>query len=344
MCEFVVVEKNQEPLSKFYHLTLVFKMDDNYHCIATGTEIFSSSSRYIIEDVIGKGAFALVARCHKSDTKKAVAVKIMKNTHMQQALAEEAVLTELKAFDPDRFNFIRWETSFSFRDLLCQEFELLDCSLRKFMMMRQPSTLSLTEIRPILQQLATALNVLKSLGISHTDLHPENIMLVNHVQLPLKVKIIDFGLSGHTSQLQQGTYKQPRWYRAPETILGLPCDEAIDMWSLGCIAYDILSFVTQTHGQLPESTGCILNRKADLECFVALVKQMLEVDSSKRIKPCQMLEHPFITLGHWRSLNSSNYVRSTDLGRRQGTPWTGHQNTFIYLLIIYPNTIHNIYK
>ena len=36
-----------------------------------------------------------------------------------------------------------------------------------------------------------------------------------------------------------------RWYRAPEIILLDPCyDQAIDMWSLGCVLFELLKVST----------------------------------------------------------------------------------------------------
>ena len=34
-------------------------------------------------------------------------------------------------------------------------------------------------------------------------------------------------------------YIQSRFYRSPEVLLGLPYNQAIDMWSLGCILYEL---------------------------------------------------------------------------------------------------------
>lgn len=34
-------------------------------------------------------------------------------------------------------------------------------------------------------------------------------------------------------------YIQSRFYRSPEVLLGVPYDQAIDMWSLGCILYEL---------------------------------------------------------------------------------------------------------
>lgn len=53
--------------------------------------------------------------------------------------------------------------------------------------MRQTSSFLLKEIRPILHQVATALQVLKGLEITHTDLKPDNICWWT------TVKLMDFG-------------------------------------------------------------------------------------------------------------------------------------------------------
>ena len=73
-------------------------------------------------------------------------------------------------------------------------------------------------------------------SIIHCDLKPENILLKNPKRTA--IKLIDFGSSckiGHTMY----PYIQSRFYRSPEVLLGLPYDEKIDMWSLGCILYEL---------------------------------------------------------------------------------------------------------
>ncbi len=363
--------------------------------VIRGSQLSSSTSDYLVQDLIGKGTFAKVAKCVKSATNEMVAVRIMKKH--SEAEEEDGILQKLTAFDPDRCNFVRWNTSFIYKSHLCQEFELLDMSLKEFVDMRQTSSLQLKEIRPILHQVATTLQVLKSLGIAHTDLKPENIMLVDHVRQPLKVKLIDFGSTCDPSKAERGSYIQPRWYRAPEAILGLPCTEAIDMWSLGCIAaelflgyalypgsceYEMIWYITQTQGQLPGyflSTGlktrqfyrktwpnmwklmtpheyagipwidcmfsslddlkkiqqkqdCHLSEadamadKADLENFVDLVKQMLQLEPTQRITPSQVLQLPFITMSNLKDFCCPQSLRSNQ-GESTQQPQENQEST-----------------
>ena len=88
-------------------------------------------------------------------------------------------------------------------------------------------------------QVATALLKLKQLGLIHADLKPENIMLLDPVRQPFRVKVIDFGSASQVSKAVCNTYLQSRYYRAPEVILGLPFCEAIDMWSMGCVVAEL---------------------------------------------------------------------------------------------------------
>jgi serine/threonine protein kinase len=62
---------------------------------------------------------------------------------------------------------------------------------------------------------------LQQLGLIHADLKPENIMLVDPVRQPYRVKVIDFGSASHVSKAVCNTYLQSRYYRAPEIILGM---------------------------------------------------------------------------------------------------------------------------
>jgi serine/threonine protein kinase len=55
-----------------------------------------------------------------------------------------------------------------------------------------------------------------------------------------EVKVIDLGSSCFITD-QLSSYVQSRSYRAPEVILGLPYDQKVDVWSLGCILAELSS-------------------------------------------------------------------------------------------------------
>ena len=72
----------------------------------------------------------------------------------------------------------------------------------------------------------------------HSDLKPENIVF--RLKSETSVKVIDFGSATYIYEECQD-YVQTRPYRAPEIIFGCDYDFAADMWSLGCILYEILT-------------------------------------------------------------------------------------------------------
>uniref|UniRef100_A0A3P9D6I1 Protein kinase domain-containing protein n=1 Tax=Maylandia zebra TaxID=106582 RepID=A0A3P9D6I1_9CICH len=142
-----------------------------------------------------------------------------------------------------------------------------DCVTVDYIWDRKNHCLPISEVRPILGQLTNALSHLGSVGMVHADLKPGNIMVVNRHESPIKVKLIDFGLACPASAVMPGDRVGTVGYCAPEVMLGLPYNEAIDMWSLGLVAvelatglplypgnedYDVLKFIIETQGQPPD--------------------------------------------------------------------------------------------
>lgn len=131
-----------------------------------------------------------------------------------------SILNRLSAENADEYNFVRSYECFQHKGHTCLVFEMLEQNLYDFLKHSKFSPLPLRHIRPILQQVATALMKLKSLGLIHADLKPENIMLVDPVRQPYRVKVIDFGSASHVSKAVCSTYLQSRYYRcvSPEVF------------------------------------------------------------------------------------------------------------------------------
>ena len=192
----------------------------------------NKSTEYLVLEFIGEGCFGKVAKCINLKTSETTAIKI--HNGLAEHYEEVNMLQKLRSLDPVKNNLLEYKDSFITQDMPCVAFEMLDRSLWDFVMQRR-APLSLNEIRPIARQLLVAFEALKGVGIIHTDLKPDNVMLVNQEDEPFRVKLIDFGLARPASEVKQGMVMQPLGYRAPEVDLGLPICEAIDMWGLGCI-------------------------------------------------------------------------------------------------------------
>ncbi|MCX6996170.1 MAG: serine/threonine-protein kinase [Kiritimatiellaeota bacterium] len=112
------------------------------------------------------------------------------------------------------------------------------CSLRELIMNRSP--LLLKAALPMIRQMAALLAFVHGAGYIHLDLKPENIL----VQKDGAVYLIDFDLA------QQRRWRPFRlWdlpgtpaYIAPETLLRHQVDERSDIYGLGVVFYEILTF------------------------------------------------------------------------------------------------------
>ena len=100
--------------------------------------------------------------------------------------------------------------------------------------------LNIRAVRAYAHQLFLALSLLRKCNILHADIKPDNI-LVNASKSMLK--LCDLGSATDISYENTATMITPylvsRFYRAPEIILGLPYDMAVDVWSIGCTLYEL---------------------------------------------------------------------------------------------------------
>ena len=189
---------------------------------------------------------------------KEYAVKVIKNrpAYYNAALNEVRVLQVIQArLGTKCRSIITLETSFVHQKHLCLVFEVLGINLYEMLMQNQFRGLPMELLRTILTQLLEATSQLHSLQIIHCDLKPENILLRRSGN-PLKddpnnqnntngrdstscdIKVIDLGSACFDGQTIY-PYIQSRFYRAPEVVLGVSYDNAIDMWSIGCIAAEL---------------------------------------------------------------------------------------------------------
>ena len=102
---------------------------------------------------------------------------------------------------------------------------------------------AIEDVREIVRQVAAGLRAFHRQEMVHQDLKPENIMIDRYGT----VKIIDFGstriagIEEITTPLERNHLLGTRNYTAPEYVQGLKGDNVSDIYSLGVIAYEMLT-------------------------------------------------------------------------------------------------------
>jgi len=201
------------------------------------------AARYQILEYLGSAAFSTAVRCLDLATNKQVCVKIIRNRKdfFDQSLDEIKLLQYINAnIDPDEKNVLQLYDYFYHKEHLFIVCELLRENLYDFYRNAKESGkesyFTVDRLRKISKQLLIALEYVHSLDLIHADLKPENILVKSYSRC--EVKLIDFGSSCFTKD-HLSFYIQSRSYRAPEVILGMPYDQRIDIWSLGCILAEL---------------------------------------------------------------------------------------------------------
>jgi len=206
--------------------------------------------RYQIKSILGKGAYGDVVKVldHKYQTEKAI--KIFSNLKKFDVEENDLIFEcEYKILEllrkrkenykmmNDVFTLFYYGTKFRYHNLIV--FKLYRGNL--YSSKDKICDSSTMDKVSLIKNILYGLDFLTSSNpkIIHGDLKPENIFFKNDT---FEVVIGDFGLSKILTKkyIEKTHFIQTRWYRSPEIIFGIPYNEKIDMWSMGCMIYEIV--------------------------------------------------------------------------------------------------------
>ena len=215
---------------------IYYNDEEGDYIIINGTHL---NYRYEILECLGKGSFGEAIKCYDHKNKDLVCIKIINSQKkfQNQAMTEIKILSLIASCDINNdSNNVKFYNYFRFRNHICLVFELLGKNLYEYLQLNNFMGFDLNLIKNYTRQILFSLLFLRNLGIIHCDLKPENILIFpNNAS---QVKVIDFGSSCLESE-RIYFYIQSRFYRAPEVIFDLGYNFEIDMWSLGCILYEL---------------------------------------------------------------------------------------------------------
>lgn len=222
--------------------------------------------RYKIITTLGEGTFGKVVKVTDLQTDQTMAVKIIKNVekYREAARLEINVLEKLAKWDPEGKHLcVKMLDWFDYHGHMCLAFEMLGLSVFDFLKDNHYQPYPIEQVRHIGYQLCYSVMFLHEKQLTHTDLKPENILFVNSdydISYNSKkkrdvrrvrdtsIRLIDFG-SATFDEEHHSTIVSTRHYRAPEVILELGWSQSCDVWSVGCILFELYLGVTlfQTH-------------------------------------------------------------------------------------------------
>jgi len=239
---------------------------DGHLAYKLGDVIEHENQRFKILATLGEGTFGKVVKVKELNSDKILALKIIKNVdkYREAAKLEVNVLEKIQEKDPMGRHLcgkmIGW---FNYYGHMCLIFELLGLSVFDFLKENNYHPYTLDQVRHITYQLCYSVKFLHECKLTHTDLKPENILFVSSdwevCYNPKKrrdirrvknteVRLIDFG-SATFDWEHHSKVVSTRHYRAPEVILELGWSQPCDVWSVGCIMFELyLGFTLfQTH-------------------------------------------------------------------------------------------------
>ena len=239
--------------------------DEDGHLVYRAGDVLRD--RYRIVGFLGEGTFGKVV--HVKDLTKggrSCALKIIKNVekYREAAQLEVKVLEKLAEKDPygKQMCVHLWDC-FNYHGHTCLAFEILGKSVFDFLKENNYQPYPMEHVLHMGYQLCHAVKFLHDNKLTHTDLKPENILFVNSqydvvpdvrykrdtrvLRCP-DIRLIDFG-SATFDHEHHSTVVSTRHYRAPEVILELGWAQPCDVWSIGCILFELYLGYTlfQTH-------------------------------------------------------------------------------------------------
>ena len=189
---------------------------------------------------LGKGTFGKVLLYKKDDKQYAVKQTLFSDAsgHISQDL-----LTELSTYTTiDHPNIIKLvdATFKSKTSPIIEAYTILDFAEYGTLGDAFHKNKKCTNALSLIYQLLCGVSYLHSNNILHRDLKPQNVL----VKDGCLVKIGDVGLSNALScshKIPQTYNIGTLWYRAPELAFGGLYTAAADMWSVGCIIFEMIT-------------------------------------------------------------------------------------------------------
>ncbi|XP_037705059.1 serine/threonine-protein kinase 36 isoform X2 [Choloepus didactylus] len=252
--------------------------------------------KYHVLEMIGEGSFGRVYKGRRKYSAQVVALKfipklgrsekelrnLQREIEIMRGLRHPNIVHMLDSFETDKEVVVVTDYA---------EGEL-------FQILEDDGKLPEGQVQAIAAQLVSALYYLHSHRILHRDMKPQNILLAKGGG----IKLCDFGFARamSTNTMVLTSIKGTPLYMSPELVEERPYDHTADLWSVGCILYELAvgnpPFYTTSIFQL---VSLILKDPVRWPatispCFKNFLQGLLTKDPRQRLSWPDLLHHPFI--------------------------------------------------
>ena len=182
--------------------------------------------------------------------------------------------------------------------------------------LQEKGRFSIKQLLSVACQACSAVGHAHRNDVIHRDIKPANIMLIeqkptllpedgNEGEIQYQIKVVDFGLAKLGEDSRKLTQSGELWgsppYMSPEQINEASYDEKTDIWSTGCVLYEMVAlkppFTATNH--LALATKIITGKIERIperysELLQELIQCMLQSDPSKRPSVSDLMQHPTV--------------------------------------------------
>ncbi|KAG9475937.1 serine/threonine-protein kinase 17A-like [Eleutherodactylus coqui] len=285
-------------------------------CTPIQSQPFSSRYTMCSGHELGRGKFAVVRKCIEKETEKEFAAKIMRKRRKGQDCRME-ILHEIAVLELAKDNawVIKlhevYETPTEM--ILVLEYAAGGEIFNQCVAEREEAFKE-KDVQRLMRQILKGVSFLHRHNVVHLDLKPQNILLTSDRPLG-NIKIVDFGLSrvvNNHEELREimGTPE----YVAPEILSYDPISTATDMWSIGVLAYIMLTGTSPFLGDDKQHTFLNISQlnisftedfEGISEPAVDFMKTLLVREPEGRATAEDCLQHPWLAEGDLPDLYSS---------------------------------------
>jgi serine/threonine-protein kinase len=225
-------------------------------------DVPNTIGKYQVQGVLGQGGMGTVYRAFDPAIQRGVAIKTVVKSALDPADLQYALSRfRHEAQAVGRLNHSRIAAIYDYGEEIDLAYIVMEIVTGKslFQHMQSSVRFDLREIGEIIRQLLDGLGYAHAQGVIHRDIKPSNVLVTEEG----RIKLTDFGIARlDTSKLTHvGEVMGSPGYMSPEQFLGTEVDARSDLYSVGIIAYELLTGQRPFMGSDAEVMRQVLNEQ-----------------------------------------------------------------------------------